>query len=542
MSWTVTNRSSKRSGWVGNLIFSGFGLFFAFVGSQFVKQEWRNLQETKAMQAWVKTECTIVSSEMMDDGEDFKLEVAYRYEVDGAVFRSTRYGKNPNFTADKVGEVDQARKRLQPGKVFDGYYNPEDPAEAVLNLPTISAARRSVAFTCLFPAFGLLFATIPWLRKRKGREKVAEEKEKSGNAPKIFLMLFGAIFLGAGLLATKALLITPLQKTQAAKSWNATQATVISSKVKSHSDDDGTTYSPYIAYRYEVGGEEYLGDQYTFLSASSSGRAGKVAIVKQYPKGHTFTVFVNPENPAESVIKREASRSLLFGLFPLIFVGVGLAVIIAGFRIKKPKLDSAQAREHIVVLKGTSPVKKAVGIGLFSLFWNGVVYGLSISDAPIFFPLIFGFFGVILLGATIHSILAIFNPRPEVELTPGDIHPGTPVAMRWRMLGRCDQINTLTITLKCLKVTMETTGSRENRTTQTVKTPLHEKELLQTDSQNEIAQGTLQFVVPDDFPASRPGNTNGIQWQIVFHGSIARWPDLKQELPFIVYPSPSDKE
>jgi hypothetical protein len=222
-------------------------------------------------------------------------------------------------------------------------------------------------------------------------------------------------------------------------------------------------------------------------------------------------------------------------------VGVGLFVIIAGLRTKEPKLDSAQAREHIVVLKGASPVKKAVGIGLFTLIWNGVVYGIFISDAPIFFLLIFGFFGVILLGVTTHSILAIFNPRPEVEITPGNVHPSTPVAMRWRMLGRCDRISTLTITLKCLKVTMETTGSRENRTTQTVKKPLHEKELLQTDSQNEIAQGTLQFVVPDDFPASRPGNTNGIQWQIIFHGSIAHWPDLKQELPFIVYPSLSDE-
>jgi hypothetical protein len=55
--------------------------------------------------------------------------------------------------------------------------------------------------------------------------------------------------------------------------------------------------------------------------------------------------------------------------------------------------------------------------------------------------------------------------------------------------------------------------------------------------QSEIAQGTLQHIIPENRPASRPGQENGIEWQIVFHGDIARWPDLKAELPFIVYPN-----
>ncbi len=533
----VTTSSVSSRGIVGKLLFSAFGLFFAVIGSQVVKKEWKGLQEVKAMQQWAQTSCSIVSSETKDDGEDFRLEVSYRYEVDGKIFTSTRYGKRPHYTAETIGEIDQARKRLQPGKTFDCYYNPSNPAEAVLDLPSVKGAYRSIGFTLFFPGFGLLFATLPWLRGRKKKKGESDETQAKASvrSGKRFLILFGAVFALVGLLVLKPIFITPLQKTNAAKTWNSVSATVVSSKVKSHTSDDSTTYSPYIAYRYEVGGEEYLGDQYTFMGGSSSGRGGKEEIVRQYPKGHTFNVYVNPDDPSESVINREASKNLLFGLIPLVFVFVGIAIIIGGFRAKKAKLDAAQSHEQIVRLKGKSPLGKAVFITLFAIIWSGVTFFLFKSPSLIL-PIIFGIFDLIIIGAAIHSILAIFNPRPTVEITPGAIRPGTSVALRWRINGRTDRIGKLTLSLQCLRITTESSGSGKNRSTRIIKTPIFEDELLSTARQNEIAQGTLQFRIPEEKPFSLPGNDSGIQWQLVFHGDIPRWPDLKQELPFTVYP------
>jgi len=340
----TTTSSIASRGIIHKLIFSAFGLFFAFIGTQFVKQEWKDLQEVKAMQQWGQTSCTLVSSEMKDDGEDFRLEVSYRYEVDSNIYTSTRYGKRPHYTAETIGEIDQARKKLQQGKTFDCHYNPANPAEAVLDLPSMRDARSSVGFTFLFPTFGLLFATLPWLRgRKKKKEQDLAAPPKKVRSGKRFLILFGAVFALFGLIALTPIFIIPLQKTNAAKSWNSVPATVVSSKVKSHRGDDSTTYSPYIAYRYKVDGEEYLGDQYTFTGGSSSGRGGKEEIVRQYPKGHTFNIYVNPADPTESVIKRDASRSMLIGLIPLVFVLVGIAVIITGFRAKKATLDPAQS-------------------------------------------------------------------------------------------------------------------------------------------------------------------------------------------------------
>ncbi len=536
MAFRISSRAG--GGIAGKLMFSAFGLFFAFIGTQFVKQEWSGLQETKAMQQWVQTPCTLVSSELKDDGEDFRLEVSYRYEVGGKIFTSTRYGKRPCYTAETIGEIDQLQKKLQPGKTFNCHYNPANPAEAVFDLPSMKGARGSVAFTLFFPGFGLLFATLPWLRgrKRKKEEPAEAPPKATGRSGKRVLILFGAVFALFGSIALVPMLIIPLQKTNAAKTWASVPATVVSSKVKSHASDDSTTYSPYIAYRYEVGGEEYLGDQYSFMGGSGSGRDSKVQIVRQYPKGRTIGIYVNPGDPTESVIKRDASKSLLFGLVPLVFVCVGAGVMVAGFRAKKAKLDPGQAQERVVVLKGTTPLGKAIGITLFTVIWNGVVFFLFKSEAPLLFRAVFGGVGIIVILATIHSILALFNPRPTVEITPGDIRPGTSVALRWRLGGRADRIGKLTLSLQCLRVTTETSGHGKNRSTRTVKTPIYNDELLATDRQNEIAQGTLQFRIPEEKPCSIPGNDGGIQWQLLFHGDIPRWPDLKQELPFIVYP------
>jgi len=367
----------------------------------------------------------------------------------------------------------------------------------------------------------------------KGMQMKSTTTPRSG---KRFMTLFGAIFALAGLLASKPLLITPLQKTEAAKTWNPVPATVLSSEVKSHSNSDGTTYSPHISYKYEINKQEYRGDQYSFMSGSSSGYDGKAAIVRQYPKGHQFTVFVNPANPSESVINRNKSPMLLFGLIPVIFFIVGIGIIIAAIRNKKATLDPAQARTQVVRLKGKSPIGKAVGIVILSTVWNTVVYFIIQSDAPAFFALIFGLFGLAMIAGSIHAILNLFNPRPTVEITPGDIRPGTNVAMRWRLSGRIDRIVSLNITLQCVEVTTETRRSGSKTTTSVIKTPIHTLELLASTSANEIAQGTLQFIIQNEQPPSRPGNTNGIQWQLLFHGDIPRWPDVKEEFHLIVYP------
>jgi len=106
-----TVSTSSRGGIVGKLVFSGFGLFFAVVGGFFVAMAWNGLQETKAMQQWVETPCTIVSSEMQDADEDYKLVLGYTYTFNNQIYTAEHYGKKNHYTAENVIETTSGKIR-----------------------------------------------------------------------------------------------------------------------------------------------------------------------------------------------------------------------------------------------------------------------------------------------------------------------------------------------------------------------------------------------------------------------------------------------
>ena len=524
-----------------NKVFTtSLGLFFVFIGVEAVSSSWEGVQKAREMQAWKQTSCTIISSEMKEKGENFRLTILYRYDVNEKVYTSNRYGKKPYYSAETIKEIDAVQKKLSKGKTVPCFYNPTHPSKAILKQPSVKKAVGFLFFSLIFPLVGIFLVILPWIsafKKRKQKERpIEKQKEKKPSNSKYIIIVVGFIFVGVGSLIFVSNSLPAFQKKFASKSWVQVQATVILSKVKSHTDDDGTTYRPYIAYTYRFNGKKYRGDQYSFFSVSSSGREKKAQIVKQYPKGRTFTLYIDPKNPSESVINRTAStgEELLVGIFPLIFVFVGLFVVFAGFRQKKQQLNPEQSRHQTVVLKGSSPFVKAIAFLSFTLIWCSIVYFI-IQSGEILFAFIFGFVALILIAISIYMILALFNPRPVVEISPGDIHQGTSVNLHWRIYGRVDRIEKLTISLKCLQISTETSGSGKNKSTRIVKTPLFDEELFVTDQQNEIVKDQLSFKIPEDQPSSVPGNNEGIQWQLLFHGDISRWPDLKQEFPFIVY-------
>ncbi|QBG47563.1 DUF3592 domain-containing protein [Verrucomicrobia bacterium S94] len=109
--------SSKGRRLTGRMLFSGFGLFFAFIGARFVQQEWNALQDVKAMQQWVQTSFRIVTSRIDDDHEGFRLFVSYTYSVDGHTCSANRIGKRRYLTTSNIGNIKRLEKRFPPGKL-----------------------------------------------------------------------------------------------------------------------------------------------------------------------------------------------------------------------------------------------------------------------------------------------------------------------------------------------------------------------------------------------------------------------------------------
>lgn len=85
--------------------------------------------------------------------------------------------------------------------------------------------------------------------------------------------------------------------------WPTVTGVVKSAKMQSSTDNDGgTTYSPKVAYSYEVAGSRFEGDRLAFgVMSSSSGYAA--GVLSRYPVGQTVTVHYLPEDPSEAVLE-----------------------------------------------------------------------------------------------------------------------------------------------------------------------------------------------------------------------------------------------
>ena len=521
------SEQSKATGWMGKIIFSLFGAIFFIIGLLVFLGILRDSQRIHDMQGWTPAPCQIEESAVKSRGEGFYLEVAYRYSVEGHSYRGTRFGADENGSEYTLSEWDRQQKNYPPNASATCYYNPENPAESVLLPPGFNFWIYIIS--SLFPLLGLFFAIIPWLGRT--RKTKTETSSKKGHV----FQIMGIIFLVTGTVTLFPSFLLPLKQTVAAKNWEKTEATVILSKIISHRSDETTTYRPYIAYRYTLGGTHYLGDRYSFMQASSSEYEKKRSIVQQYPVGRHFFIYVNPEDPFESVILRDSEVSLLVGLLPLVFIVVGLVLIV--FDLRSKRLNAKQFSQSVVVLKGGSPLWNFLGTLLLGTLFLGLFFFLFHRDAPSLLKIISGLFSILLLCIAGYRFLALFNPRPAVEIAPGSIYPGSTFSLRWKMKGQADRLQDLKISLQCEKMVKERTHTSSGTKTIIRKVSLYLEPIKEISDPFEMAQGTLSLHIPDELPASKPGFEDGISWKIIFHGTINRWPDLNQTSPFLVYPT-----
>ena len=134
-------------------------------------------------------------------------------------------------------------------------------------------------------------------------------------------------------------------KLQQSLSWPSVDGTVLESRVitSPSTDDDGgvDTYRPYVKYEYEVGGAKYTHDKMRLgMVFSTSKLKTSQEAVARYPVGRLVKVFINPANPADSVLEQKGSSgvALVVGIVLLVIglcVGIPgtIALLISVFRV-----------------------------------------------------------------------------------------------------------------------------------------------------------------------------------------------------------------
>jgi len=400
----------------------------------------------------------------------------------------------------------------------------------------------------------------------------------------------GAAFFGVFLLvglAFLAVFVVPAVRVVQAFSWDPVPCEILASSVAFHSGEDSGTYSVEVSYRYSIAGRDYTASRYRFLSGSSSGSEGKQRVVDSLPPGTVTTCWVDPGDPSEAVLDRGFHWEYLFALLPLIFVAVGAGGIV--FSLKKARRMGARdavaapawlppgpaespggaiepgaagaarfaasaggsdafgafAGETSVLEPKLSPFGKLGGIVAISLFWNGIVslfvwqlwktWQAGEPDGCLAVFLIpFVLVGVLLLIGIPYQLLALFNPRPRLVLSPGRLVLGRAAELSWSFRGAAGRIRRLLVTLEGREEADYTRGT-DRHTDRQVFTTIT---LVDSALRSAIAAGSVRVDVPAGTMHSFSAPDNRIVWTLKLHGSIRMWPDVLEELPVVIEPGP----
>ncbi|MBK9991906.1 MAG: DUF3592 domain-containing protein [Verrucomicrobia bacterium] len=552
---------------IGTLFFSVFltmGLFFEVM---VVKHTVKNL----ATFGWNQTQATILASEITppkDDESDPTLHVRYTYIAGGSQFEAQQYARDA--LAHETRDAYQLVERFQPGVQVPCWFNPQNHSESVL-------ARKSPlqALLVLFPLIfvviggGGIWALWFWRGKKSNPENNAPQQPISNRPPatgtsRLAMGIFFSIFLLVGVGVGYGFFVRPVIKIVAARNWPTVSCEILSSRVKTHSSDDGSTYSVDVVYRYTYQNRTYTANRYHFFTGSSSGYDGKAKAVRRFPAGGHASCFVNPADPTEAVLERGFTTMLWFGFIPLIFAVVGFFGVLHAIKGKtNPHLPPKHAFNTSVRSGGAdptftntdtagpgtlqpsaSPKVKLFGLAFAAVFWNGIVsvflFNVSWSGMGLFmglFLLPFIAVGLGLIGGVFYQAMALFNPRPRLTVSRTIARPGDTIELSWAIEGRIDRLQRLQISLEG----REEATYRRGTDNVTDKEVFARIPLLDTVDPIAMHSGSAKLQIPPDAMHSFKSANNKIVWALMLHGEIPRWPDIKDEYPYGIAPKPLAK-
>ncbi len=400
---------------------------------------------------------------------------------------------------------------------------------------------------------------------------------RAGFSGCLFFGFFG-IFALVGAVAFYFMAVKPIAGIAAARSWQPTECLILTSRVAENHSSDGSTYSVDITYEYEVDWQSYRGDRYDFSTGSTSGYAGKAAVVEAHPPGAEVTCYVDPDDPSRSVINRLPGHYLWWGLFPLPFMAVGFGGVIfflvaaAGRKVASPEGegparlwhgntaarlrrrpragDSADPdrRGPLELEAGQTPLAKLIAVIVFATLWNGVVslfiFGVIVPSFKkgnpewlvTIFMVPFAVIGLLAISGVVYQLLALFNPRPHLTLADGHLTPGAEVTLSWRISGAAGRLRKLTIELEG----EESARYRSGKNSRTDRHVFHSAQVLSEDSLSRFGaqnRGETSLRIPKPTMPSFDAGHNQIEWRLKVRGDVPVWPDVSQDFPLTVFPS-----
>ena len=156
----------ENTGWLGFLCVGGLALIFGAVGIGVLILYRRGKQKAQESSAWPSVTGKVleaeVSSHTETDSEGESVEayaprVVYEYVVNGVAYRGNRLAIGPVATSRSRHSAEQEVARYPLGGEVQVFYNPQNPAEAVLQT-RLQAGKVMLILGIIFLGLGVLIA------------------------------------------------------------------------------------------------------------------------------------------------------------------------------------------------------------------------------------------------------------------------------------------------------------------------------------------------------------------------------------------------
>jgi hypothetical protein len=481
----LSGSKTKKSG-CGNLgcalfalpffLAGAFIIYFLFVGPAL---------KTYEAQSWDPTPCTIISSKVVGD-ETYSVQIIYSYTVGGEQYQSDRYDFIEASTSSYEGKAEVVYEN-PAGSSATCYVNPQNPAEAVFSRDFSSDmwfGLFGLPFL-LAGAFGLYIAAKSALKGRKGGDRIKAK-------PKTPYPTFETIRYRN---PSPTALNESDSQPSGFESPSFPQTSFPQTSFQESSFQPTTTQQPPVI--------EPVKTEIPFEAEKPFEKAG-LADIKKLAE----TAWGNPLVP---VAKKSANPFERTVLEPKISPGCKLTAMIV----------IAVVWNVLVAAFGGWRIKGS---------WNDDFFGLmpSLFFSP--FELI-GIFLFILAG---YFLLALFNPRPRLILSGGQVRLGEPFDLEWEFSGSTHAIKHFYLDMEGWEFATYRRG-----TDTTTDKSLFAKIII-ADRPN-ASRGSSRVTVPANTMHTFNSENNKIVWSLQLRGDIRGWPDVTESFVIEVLPGRSAK-
>lgn len=549
-----------------------FGIVWSLFSSIFVCFGLKTIWKGVSQSTWEKGSCVIERFEIKADQKKhpvFQPDLKFYYEWEGRPYtgsqlRSDQRGSDEYEKLSAIREelLAEAQRDRPEGLRTGCWVDPQHPDQASLVKPSWSG------WGGLFiVAFGSVFMLVGFSVIRSGMKsrsaKALSDRSPQGSQPTFPLVIFFGIFTAIGLGFTCFVVIPGATRYLSSQTWVETPATVIWSRVESHSGSKGgSTYSVDLFYRYQFQGREYRSNSYNLTSGSSSGRDAKQEIVDAHPPNSSITCYVNPQKPWQAAVDRTLGAGILFGLIPLIFLSIGFGGMIWALKNRRadtarpidPVSSKAASSEPIpdlperILSAGKARLVNLAASFFICAFWNGIVsipIGIAWNawkkGSPETFLMIFltpfVLIGTGLLLNVPYRLLMVFLARYELRLTPGTLKPGGSATLTWKRLGGLGQPKSISLRLTGTEI-----ASWQNGKSRSSATSFFHDEVLADLSLNSIsANRPIAIRLPESVVPTFKGDSNKIVWKLRMEVTLPGFPKITDDHEIDVRPLRRDE-